>query len=251
MKVTLCQYNVSNDWDKNYNHLAKEFKKHKRTDLLIAPEMCLTGFSFSKIVESANYNIAHVENIKGLCELYHTAFYGSFLIKKKEKYYNRAYFINSEGEIEKHYDKLHLIKGFNEHKYLYPGKKNKVIYYKNLKIGLLVCYDLRFAEQFRAMAKEECDLYLLCAQWPKTRINDMLLLARARALENQAFVALCNATGKAGKFEMGGSSVIIDCYGKIQTNLDSKITTITTEIDFYLVQKFRDDFPVLYDYSRS
>ena len=100
------------------------------------------------------------------------------------------------------YDKIHLFHPTGDHRYFVPGKKASVfraaIGAHRLRIGVVICFDLRFPELMRSLAFRGMDLLIVPARWPARRAEAWKTLLRARAIENQAFVVGCNASGIEG-----------------------------------------------------
>ena len=122
--------------------------------------------------------------------------------------------------------------------------------------GLIICYDLRFPELTRSMTLEGVDLLFVVAQWPEKRTMHLETLARARAIENQMFLALCNSVGAAGETRCGGHSAIIDPWDEYLAQAWDSEATITSELDFSVIEGirssinvFRDRRPELYKVS--
>ena len=100
------------------------------------------------------------------------------------------------------YDKIHLFHPTGDHRYFVPGRKADVfrarVAGQRLRIGVIICFDLRFPELIRSLAFRGMDLLIVPARWPAQRAEAWKTLLRARAIENQVFVAGCNAAGQEG-----------------------------------------------------
>ena len=125
------------------------------------------------------------------------------------------------------------------------------------RCGLIICYDIRFPELTRTLALEGVDLLFAVAQWPEKRTMHLETLARARAIENQMFLALCNSVGTAGETRCGGHSAVIDPWGEYLAKAGDQEEIITAEADFSLIEGirssinvFRDRRPELYALDR-
>lgn len=244
--------------------------------LLLAPEVFAGGFDYPRIKQIAEASEYLRQEISELCQKYNIAFYGSFfsyhsccdshpsdiateLVKTQNtKPFNQALLIGAQGETLACYNKMHLIPAFNEHEFLLAGNSPTETFFayehdkqkKQIHVGLAVCYDLRFPELFREYAKKEVELFLICAQWPQSRLQHMLALSRARAIENQAFVALVNAVGPSGKIVMGGSSHVFDPQGNLLIDLRKQEQGEAVEINMEQLRSWRENFPALYQFSR-
>lgn len=150
---------------------------------------------------------------------------GSILEKTKRGLpLNTCFLIGPDGKIKTRYSKLHLfdinIPGrikFEESKFMQPGRYVTVAATPFGKIGFAICNDLRYPEIFRKMVTAGARIIFVPAAFTKfTGRKHWLLLTRARAIENQCFIAAVNQSGKnADGVRFFGSSVIIDPWGKI------------------------------------
>ena len=93
-----------------------------------------------------------------------------------------------------------------------------------------MCYDLRFADEFWALAPQT-DCYVLPANWPASRREHWTALLRARAIENQAYVVGVNRVGDGGRLHYSGDSMIVDPFGEVVAEAADTETIITAEID--------------------
>jgi predicted amidohydrolase len=117
-----------------------------------------------------------------------------------------------------------------------------VINYRNWRICLQICYDLRFPAWCRN--RNDYDLMLLVANWPAKRLQHWLSLLEARAIENQAWVIGLNRVGKDGNgIHYPGRSVVFDPVGAAIADLGDQECTQAVELDLDLVKQIRTQFP--------
>lgn len=109
-----------------------------------------------------------------------------------------------------------------------------------------ICYDLRFPEPFRFVASET-DLFVVVANWPEVRRDHWRTLLRARAIENQAYVAGVNRVGDGGKLHYAGDSALIDPLGETLAEAGDSEAVLVGEISADRVREARERFPVLGD----
>jgi len=118
------------------------------------------------------------------------------------------------GRLIHRYDKIHLFKPAADHRYFHRGKSIRVFTVgggaSRVKVGVVICYDLRFPELIRSLAVQGMRLLIVPARWPRSRDDAWLTLLKARAIENQVFVVGCNALG-----EEGGYSYAFDPLGAL------------------------------------
>lgn len=171
---------------------------------------------------------------------------GSSLIRTQKGYKNRFLFCAPNKDIE-FYDKRHLFSMAGENKFIQKGTENKIVEYKNWKINLQICYDLRFPVWSRNTSAY--DLIIYVANWPQSRIKQWKALLIARAIENQAFVVGVNRIGKDGNgFSYSGNSLIINYNGDIIFEApQNKTATQRIELNLEEMLNARKKFPVLGD----
>lgn len=222
-------------------------KIHPDTDLIILPEMFLTGFSMNVT------QIAQKMDGEGVTWMVKTAIekkitiIGSLAINDDNKIYNRLFAISPHGEV-RWYDKRHLFRMGEEHKFYTSGNKRIIIKVNNMSILPLVCYDLRFPVWSRNV-NCEYDLLVYVSNWPESRRDAYLTLLKARAIENLCYVAAVNRIGTDGSgFEYAGDSVIIDPKGNIIADLPPKTSGLVNyPIDLNLLKSYRQKFPAYLD----
>ncbi|MDH3251353.1 MAG: carbon-nitrogen family hydrolase [Ignavibacteria bacterium] len=123
-------------------------------------------------------------------------------------------FVFRGGRIIHRYDKIHLFKPCRDHRYFAPGKSVGTFLFTRrgirLRVGVIICYDLRFPELTRMQASKGMQLLIVPARWPSARDEAWSTLLKARAIENQIFVIGCNAKGREG-----GASYVFGPAGEL------------------------------------
>lgn len=215
-------------------------------ELIVFPEMFLTGFSMK--VEDCSIAPTHpyIQKITRLASQHKTAITGSIMTVEDGQYYNRFYFFKPDGTINI-YNKRHLFRMAKEHEYYTAGKEKKLIEYNQNNLMPAVCYDLRFPVWLRN--ENNYDILLIVANWPFARIDAWKKLLMARAIENQCYVVAVNRCGTDGKgIEYDGSSMIIDFKGNIIVSAqEHKEMGIIAELSASALNKFREEFPSYMD----
>ena len=179
---------------------------------------------------------------------------GSAVTVRGGKIYNTAYVFDRQGACVASYDKTHLFTPMGEHDFFTSGDHLCVFTLDGVKCGLIICYDLRFPELTRTLALQGIDLLFVPAEWPLVRIAHWNTLNRARAIENQIFLACCNGCGTAGETVYGGNSAIYDPWGTALAQAGEQEEIICADCDFAVKEQirssihvFRDRRPELYD----
>ncbi|HKK66685.1 MAG TPA: nitrilase-related carbon-nitrogen hydrolase, partial [Bacteroidales bacterium] len=198
-KLNLALFQTELTWEnpgENIERLSRETDTLTRADLIVCPEMFTTGFSMESERLAEPHKGESYQAIARLAAQYDTAIVFSMITRAEGKYYNRLYFIFPDGT-SAHYDKKHLFTMGEEDQHYAPGSKRLYVDYKGWRIMPLVCYDLRFPVWSRNVSNY--DLLIYVADWPKVRAEVWKSLLKARALENQAYVAGVNCIGTDGR----------------------------------------------------
>jgi len=215
-------------------------------DLIVLPEMFSTGFSMSPENLAEKWQGPTVKWMLRVATSKKVALAGSLIVEDNGKYFNRLVFIHPDGKIE-YYDKRHLFRMSGEHNNYDAGSNRVVISYKDFRILLQVCYDIRFPVWSRN--RNDYDMILIVANFPESRRLAWNTLLPARAIENQCYVVACNRVGKDGNdVNYTGESQIVDPLGKLLTSAKpNENQIITANISFQNLTNFRTSFPAHLD----
>ncbi len=183
---------------------------YQQTDLVILPEMFTTGFSMSPEGIASTESI--YEWLKSHAQNGNYAIYGSVMFDKKQGgYANRGIFMKPDGTYHL-YDKRHTFTLAGEHEVYDAGQAPVIAVYKDWRINLQICYDLRFP--VFARNTQDYDLLIYVANWPVPRINAWDALLKARAIENMSYSIGVNRTGVDGTgMDYCGHSQVYDVLG--------------------------------------
>jgi predicted amidohydrolase len=120
-----------------------------------------------------------------------------------------------------------------------------------MRLGLSICYDLRFPEVYRRLALEEnSNVFIISSAWPFPRLEHLRVLATARAIENQTYVVLANRVGKDDRATFCGTSAIIDPYGVVISAASAdREELLIGEVSDELVRSVRQRMP-LFEHRR-
>ena len=170
--------------------------------------------------------------------------------------YSRSYLFDHNGRTLGHYDKLHLFdvdvadgtKNYRESDTFCPGDHICVIDTPFGKVGMAICYDLRFADLFRAMRIQGAEIIVLPAAF--TRVTGQahwLPLIQARAIETQCFVLAAAQWGQhnQGSRETWGHSCVIGPWGDVLAQKPEQCGWLTTSIDVSEIEDIRKGIPVV------
>lgn len=253
LRISLIQSNLY--WeDKESNLLqfdAKLKKLEGNSDLAVLPETFTTGFTMNVSKQAEANTGPTVLWLKAKARELNLAICGSFIAGEEGNYYNRGFFVTPQGD-SFFYDKRHLFRMGEEHRYYASGNKPVVISYMGWKIRPAICYDLRFPVWLRNTESNPYDLLILCANWPKARRPAWDLLLKARAVENQCYVCGVNRVGNdINHVQHSGNSALIDFKGNILAEIEEdKDATLTYTINKEALDRFRTKFPAWMDADR-
>ena len=168
------------------------------------------------------------------------------------KIYNSASLINPQGNLLGSYHKNHLFPLMNEDKFFTPGEDIKVFSCDSLRVGIAICFDIRFASLFNKLAILGAEIVFVPAQFPAVRINHWDILLRARAIENQYIVIGNNRIGKDPQNNYPGHSVILDPLGKnlTENRLPMLDHWVIGSFDTTVIKRIREDLPAFSYFSQ-
>ena len=225
-----------------------------QADFVFLPEVWTCGWDCSSFPTCAE----DIDNSTSLTMLKKIAKYfcvniigGSFIEKKKDgTLYNTCPIINRNGELVTTYEKNHLFSyyGCDEGKYITSGKNPIMIELDGVKLGLSICYDIRFPEIYRAYRKAGADIMVNMAAWGAEKKIPWDTMTTSRAVENQTYFVALTQTGELKNGEKNlGHSMIIDYKGAIINEINTVEGGCFAEIDLEKMYEFRKKCTILKD----
>jgi predicted amidohydrolase len=186
-------------------------------ELLVFPECTLTGYVFKNFEEAFKYSETvpgeSTKKIERICNKFKITTVVGLLEEDNGKLYNTCVLITPEGLIGK-YRKTHTL-CLGVDRYVSPGENLQVFQLSQGKMGILICYDMRFPEPARVLALKGAQVILNPANLPMNAEVYANFLNRTRACENRVFIINANRVGEERGTQFIGRSQIIDCSGKI------------------------------------
>jgi len=217
------------------------------TDLVILPEMFTTGFTMKPEQFAEDAGGQTRAWLLAQASALDAAVGGSVAVNDDGRYFNR-FMLALPGGPTYWYDKRHLFRMAGEHRHYEGGSHALIIEWRGLRLCPLVCYDLRFPVWSRRRPGLDYDLLIYSANWPAARRYAWSTLLRARAIENQAFVAGVNRVGNDGNgVAHAGDSVLLDFTGQPLADLNDKALVVTVPVDPEALREWRDRFPAHLD----
>jgi Predicted amidohydrolase len=218
-----------------------------KTDLVVLPEMFTTGFCTNNLQLAEPMDGETMKTLRKWAVKYKLALTGTFIATENGKFYNRAFFVFPNGEIQTA-DKRHLFSMSGEHNHFSAGETHLILNYCDFNILVLVCYDVRFPVWSRNV-NNEYDLLIYVANFPERRIADWDILLQARAIENQTYVCGVNRIGMDGLgVGYNGHSALLDFKATPLLSFPENETSIQTfELQQEPLQNYRQKFAVWKD----
>ncbi|MFJ3811248.1 nitrilase-related carbon-nitrogen hydrolase [Streptomyces sp. NPDC090073] len=232
--------------------LCERILAQRGADVVVLPELWATGYfafdDYASTAEPLDGPLARAlgKAAAGAGVHLHA---GSIVERDADgRLFNTSLLFGPDGTLLHAYRKVHLFgHRSKESALLAPGDTVRALETGVGRVGLAACYDLRFPELFRVLADDGAALLLVAAAWPAERIDHWKLLVRARALENQAWVLACNAAGRQGEVALGGTSLVVDPYGRTVAEAGTGDTVLTAPVDPDEAARARAGFPALAD----
>lgn len=248
LNIAICQFDIKwEDKVTNRSFIEQQVEQlADGTDLFVLPEMFTTGFTMKSDAFAETMDDDTVKWLKELSKKSSVAIMGSIVARNGDNRVNRMLFVKPDGTVD-YYDKKHLFRMGEENENYTAGTERKVFEYKGMRICPQICYDLRFPVWSRN--RNDYDVLVYVANWPKSRRELWKALLMARALENQCYVVAVNRVGTDGmQLDYSGDSMIIDYKGSIIARaVPDKEDTVQGEINSEELEDFREKFPAWKD----
>lgn len=252
MKVALFQMDIIPGNPKENRDKVKSWVENvtakDKVDTLVLPEMWTTAYTLDELRVHAEDDKKETFHFLSQLAADHKVnlVAGSIAAIEGDSIFNRALVFNRQGECIYKYDKMHLVPMLNEHLYLTGGREKSVVFeLDGVKVGLIICYDLRFPELARSLALQGAQVLFILAEWPEVRHSHWTHLQIARAIENQMYVISSNRVGTYDGVEFCGRSMITNPWGEVLvTGSQDQEETITKTVNLDEVAEVRKNVPV-------
>ena len=255
MKVAVVQFKASTNKEENLKKIISYISKasSKNATLCAFPEFMMfytkssqTAKELAGLSETINGNFISI--ISKAAKENHIQIVGSFYEKSKKnnRVYDTSFAINHLGKVISTYRKIHLYDalGFKESDKMIPGSKiSKPVSTSLGKIGMMICYDLRFPEMSRALALAGSEVLIAPSAWVKGPMKEehWITINKTRAIENGCYVIAPDQVGNI----YCGRSLVVDPYGKVLLDMKKKQGISFVDIDLKKVKETRKVLPLL------
>ena len=248
---------VTGDRTSNYKKVESILAENyiENSDFLILPEVWTSGWSCEDFPKCAEYleNSETISFLSGIAKKYNVNIIGGSFIQKRHenKFLNTCPVINRNGNLIATYSKNHLYSycGCTEGDYVDVGESPLMVTIDGVKIGLTICYDIRFPEIFRAYRLAGADVLVNMAAWGVKKPIPWETLTRARAIENQCYMFALTQSGQIKDDEWNiGHSYVFDFVGETLAEIkNQREGIVSVKIDFKNMYEYRNTCTILKD----
>jgi predicted amidohydrolase len=253
IKISIIQMNIMDGQkDVNLNNALSYLQElssiNPLPEIVCLPELFTTGYDLKNVKKLAEPLAG--DTINKILAISKGKFIviGTILEKDNGHFYNTAFILDKNGEIIGKYRKTHLFSPMLEKEFLTAGNAIPVFSlseFHNLKVGLAICYDLRFPGLFRALALQGAEIIFVPSEFPSPKNEIWRTLLIARAIENQVFVVGINRVGKGKSDSFFGNSLITN--GSFHQILGTNPSIKMFELDLSSIKEIREKLPLLKD----
>lgn len=260
MKLACIQMNSGADWSANLA-TALEYVRQAAQDgatLIALPENVLAMMPRTEdlfALPLAEMADVYLRTLQDIANTYHCSILGGtlpFLVNGEKRLFNRSYLVSESGSV--FYDKIHLCDinlpggaSLHESQYYKPGEKVVLADTALGKTGLTICYDLRFPNLFRQLAKSGAEIIAVPSAFtvPTGKAHWHSLL-RARAIENGCYIiAPAQVGAHPGNRHTFGHSLIVDPWGEIHADSGTETGITTAGFNRTFLNEVRQNIPSL------
>jgi omega-amidase len=216
--------------------------------LVVLPEMFDVGFGFNLAVV-AETEAGETSAFLSRIAIKHRIWLMGGVVRRKRDGLgmNQAVVFAPDGTEVVQYTKQRPFTPGGEAAYMCGGDESVVFDWEGCLVSPFICYDLRFPELQRKAARSRPHLMTFIASWPETRVSHWIALLRARAIENQCYVAGVNRIGRDPRFGYAGRTMMISPMGEILADAASSEAVLSTGLDLLALAEYRRSLPFLDD----
>ncbi len=230
MEAVVLQFSTQKRYQENLDKLIEWIGMHHEKQIIVAPEVCLTGYDYEHLETAAMFSAKALKTLKK--EIGGQILVLTLILKEGDEYVNQAVVIHKHRVVHRQ-NKVKLFTLGDEDLYLHPGREKKIKPFEieGVKYALLICFELRFKDLWKRV--EGADVVMVPARWGKLRKQHLEILSRALAVMNQCYVLLSNSADS----DMARSSAIIAPGG--DTVMDDRKEAVEGIVDFREIKKMR------------
>lgn len=226
-------------------NLIKKASKYK-PQLIVLPEMFATDFYYPYVKEISKDVFNELMSF-----FINTSYnYGCYIVGGtipelvNGRLYNTSFVSSPDRNIIGYQRKIHPFTLTEEDKYFTGGDTLNVINCPLAKLGIIICYDIRFPEVARSLTLKGAEVLICPAQFPAPRQHHWEILLKSRAIENQVYMIGANRIG-GRKIKYFGKSLVVDPFGEVVEEIGSSEDVLIANIDLEKIEAVRKHMPVL------
>ncbi|RDE14843.1 MAG: hypothetical protein C4K48_05525 [Candidatus Thorarchaeota archaeon] len=236
----------------NFEHaeeLLKDYKELGGTQFIVFPELFAIGFRYEDYEQQGpGIPGPTSEFISRLAMKHNSYVFGTDIERGETRYYNTLIAANPSGKVFATYRKIHPFQ--NERSVFDGGNSIALMECGGIKVGVQICYDIRFPEVSRRLALEGAEILIVPGAFPDPRSAHWNTLIQARAIENQLYVAAANRVGFGfDKKTYFGHSQVVDPSGLVMTRRNSECRIIQVTGDTQMIKSVREQITCYADRS--
>ncbi|MDO6421248.1 carbon-nitrogen hydrolase family protein [Saccharophagus degradans] len=263
MKVAAVQLISGDNYAENMERIEKRVTEAAKggADLVVLPEYCaLYGSKISPTPKEQNQFLSDMSTLAIEHRVWLVA--GTFPLQTdaNHKPYSSCVIFDSQGEIQGQYNKIHLFDAdipndglatkqaaYRESDYFTPGLAPLLVDTPWGRVGIAICFDLRFPRLFAYFADTKCDFIIIPAAFTATTGRaHWEILVRARAIETQAYVVAVNQGGSHfNGTETYGGTMIINPWGEVLSSLAVGEGVLIEQLDRTFIAATRSQIPLI------
>ncbi|HIC96883.1 MAG TPA: carbon-nitrogen hydrolase family protein [Aquificaceae bacterium] len=242
LKLATLQMSIGESAEDNLRKALCLIEPVGRDTLLLLPELFFCGFDYDRMEEFSRMSgyvieaLSEVSREKG-------ALVCCTVPEKTPKGIENTAILIDKGEVIGKRSKIKLFPPFQEDKHFVPGSENPLFMTRFGKVGVLVCFELRFPELVLKLWKEGVDILLVPAQWGYERKEHLRVLSRGRAIELQSYVIVSNTWNEHRGIHFAGGSSIHSPWGEVLAFSERGDTLLQTTYDPSLPAQVRELLP--------
>ncbi len=245
VKFKLASVQISNSQhpEQTLEKVLGMLKKAEENSLVLLPEMFFCGFDYERLEENASLSEEVIGVLKEVSKEKGILLCGTIPEKREEGIKNTAILID-EGRVIGKRSKVRLFSPFEEDRHFLPGKDNPVFETRFGRVGLLICFELRFTDMVLDLKKKGIDILLVPAQWGYARRKHLRVLSQARAIELQSYVVVSDTWGEFRGTRFAGQSGIYSPWGEVLAFSETGDVYLEAHADLSYVKEVRKAVPV-------
>jgi omega-amidase len=251
--ITLVQM-LCEEGNRQFNYdraknLLQSYRQLGGVQFIVFPELFAMGFRYADYErQGPGVPGPTTEFLCTIAKKHNAYTFGTDIERAKTKFYNTLVAATPSGEMLGTYRKIHP---FQDEREIFEGGKNLVLMdCSGIKVGVQICYDIRFPEVSRRLALEGAEILIIPAAFPDPRSEHWNTLIQARAVENQLYVAAANRIGFGfDKKTYFGHSQVVDPWGVVLTRRNSELRIIQVTGNTDMIQTVRNQITCYADRS--